>query len=542
MGHTESYVPGLVLPDDYGEPRARLTLTRAVQNSMWEVHPPGWYAFMWVWTKLFGIGLTSVRMPGVLLSALCILLVFRLGALEGQPRAGLVAAALTALNGHQIYWAQVARPSAMLAFLGLLASILLLHAARRGPRARLALLGYGVTAWVGLTVEYYFWIFLAAHVLWNLVAGGRHRGAFTAILRTQLIAVILASPVVTLALFQSRAAHFEGNIAHGYRDLLQVGFLFVSVSPLEYDVPADVELWLPWIGIALLVAGLAAMRPRPVAGDGGESDASGTELRGPGLLGTAAIAVGMTAIVTLAAGRYALYAPAKQTKLLATAALPGIALVTALLFKEPGGPLARLLRAVVWKRVAAAPSLIVTMAVLPALLIAVATFEVPLFAARQMYVFVPYVLLVMGAGLVWIATRRNRAVAVAATTVLVLALGVAHARSYRWYDERLQSPHEYAELAAKWKPELREGDLILVEDLWATTPIFYYVDLHRYRFIPRDWAAAVAKHPDARVWRLAFHNFPVPEGQREALAGRRLERTIDARGVSVELWVPEGPP
>jgi hypothetical protein len=472
--------------------------------------------------------------------------------MEGHRRAGLVAAGLVALNGHQIYWAQVARPSAMLAFLGLLACVLMLRAARGGPRARWALAGYGITVWTGLTVEYYFWIFLAAHVAWNLLAGGRHRGAFSAIFRVQLLAIILASPIVTLALFQSRQAHFEGNVLHGYRDLLQVGFLFVSVSPLKYPAPEDVTRWLPWVGATLLVAGLIAMRARGAAAAGTTAVARAaaprsdspllpeTPLAGPPLAAMVVVAAVMTAAVVLAAGRYAAFAPAKHGKLLTTAALPAFALSAAVVLREPAGLFFRPLRELVWPRIAAAPSLAVTMALLPALAIALATFQVPLFAARQMYVFVPYVLLVMGAGLVWTAGRRPRGAGLAAAAALAVVLGAAHARSLRWYEARLQSPHEYSELAAQWKPELRDDDLILVEDLWATTPVFYYVELNRYRFIPRDWPAAVAKHPGARVWRLAFHNFPVPEGQREALAGRRLERTIDARGVSVELWVPEG--
>ncbi|HMB69773.1 MAG TPA: glycosyltransferase family 39 protein [bacterium] len=553
MGHTESYVPGIVLPDDYGEPRARVTLKRAVVNSMWEVHPPGWYALMWGWTKVFGTGLTAVRMPGVLLSTGCVLLVFLLGAMEGNRRAGLVAAGLVALNGHQIYWAQVARPSAMLAFLGLLACVLMLHAVRGGPRARWALAGYGAVIWLGLTIEYYFWIFLAAHIAWNLLAGAKHRGAFSAILRVQLLAIILASPIVTLALFQSREAHFEGNVLHGYRDLLQLGFLFVSVSPLDYPAPEDVTRWLPWVGAVLLVAGLLAMRGRrgvaARGGGNGDGDAASAQaaahgvvpaagVRGPGLPWMIAAAVVMTGVVFLAARQYAVYSPAKAGKLLTTAAFPAFALSAAIVLREPGGLLFQPLRSLVWPRVTAAPSLAVTMAFLPALAIAVATFQVPLFAARQMYVFVPYVLLVMGAGMVWIAGRKPRMAGLAAATALAVVLGVAHARSYRWYETRLQSPHEYSELAEKWKPEIRDDDLILVEDLWATTPVFYYVELNRYRFIPRDWEAAVAEHPDARVWRLAFHNFPVAQGQRDALAGHRLERTIGARGVSVELWVP----
>ncbi|MGQ0720133.1 MAG: glycosyltransferase family 39 protein [Candidatus Eiseniibacteriota bacterium] len=532
MGHTESYVPGIVLPDDFGEPRARLTLDRAVVNSMWEVHPPGWYALMWFWTKAFGTSLLAIRLPGVLLSTACIALVFLLARLEGDRRAAFVAAALVAFSGHQIYWSQVARPAAMLCFLALAASVLLLRVSSGGKR-RPALLLYGTTLTLGLVIEYYFWIFAATHVLWNLVENRRAPRTAVAVLRTQLLAVVLASPIVTLAVFQSRAAHFEGDLIEGVRDLLQLGFLFVETNPVPYAVPRWAPLVLPVVGAVLFAAGLFAVRGRT-------RERQPEEMQGPNLGWLAGAGVVMTGVVLAAARFYAGYAPAKAGTLSATAVFPALLVLVAALARRPDSVLVR-----IWTRLldtlhrgSASLSLAATLAVVPTVVVAAATAFTPLFAERQMILFVPFLLIVLARGVAWLANRRNRAAAVVVALVLTLGLGAAHAASLRWYAGRVQSPHDYRGLAERWKPALQDGDLVFVIDHWCTTPIFYYVELGRYRFVPRNWEAVAAKEPRARVWRLAFDGFPVPEEMQRALLGHRRIESLKAEGVTAELYVP----
>jgi 4-amino-4-deoxy-L-arabinose transferase-like glycosyltransferase len=532
MGHTESYVPGIVLPDDFGEPRARLTLDRAVVNSMWEVHPPGWYALMWFWTKAFGTSLFAIRLPGVLLSTACVALVFLLARLEGDRRAALVAAAFTAFSGHQIYWSQIARPAAMLCFLALAASVLLLLVSS-GGRRRAVLLAYGAALTVGLLVEYYFWIFAATHVLWNLVENRKAPRTAIAVLRVQLLAVVLASPIVTLAVFQSRAAHFEGDLIEGVRDLLQLGFLFVETNPVPYAVPRWAPLVLPVVGAALFAWGLFAARGRTWA-------KLPEEMQGPGLAVLAGAGAVMTGVVLAAAKFYAGYAPAKATTLFATAAFPVLLVLVGVIARRPDSlPVrawTRLLDSV--HRGSDSLSLAATLAVVPTVVVAAATTWTPLFAERQMILFVPFFLVVLARGTAWLANRRNRVAAVAVGTVLALGLGAAHAASIRWYAGRVQSPHDYRGLAERWEPALQDGDLIFVIDHWCTTPIFYYVELHRHRFVARNWEEVAAKEPRARVWRLAFDGFPVPEEMQRALMGHRRIESLRAEGVTAELYVP----
>jgi hypothetical protein len=185
-----------------------------------------------------------------------------------------------------------------------------------------------------------------------------------------------------------------------------------------------------------------------------------------------------------------------------------------------------------------AHSLAATLAVVPTLVVAAATTLTPLFAERQMIVFVPFLMVVLARGVVRIADRRNRAATAAVATALAVALLAVHVASIRWYADRVQSPHDYRGLAEQWKPKLADGDVVFVLDHWCTTPIFYYVDLHRYRFVARGWEAVVTQEPSARVWRLAFEGFPVPEEMQQALMGHHRVESVKVEGVAAELWVP----
>jgi hypothetical protein len=126
MSHPELFVPGIDLPEDISAPPPLLSLPQA----MWwhfhtEVHPQGYYFFMWGWTKLFGTSLSALRLPSVILGTLSLILVFCLASQVFDRWTGLIGMALLAFNGHHLYWSQMARMYSMLCFLGLLSTLLL---------------------------------------------------------------------------------------------------------------------------------------------------------------------------------------------------------------------------------------------------------------------------------------------------------------------------------------------------------------------------------------------------------------------------------
>jgi len=78
---------------------------------------------MYPWTRLFGTSLFALRFPSVLFGIGSILLLALLGARLHGPRVGLLAAALMAFNGMQIFWSQMARMYAMICCLALLTTL-----------------------------------------------------------------------------------------------------------------------------------------------------------------------------------------------------------------------------------------------------------------------------------------------------------------------------------------------------------------------------------------------------------------------------------
>ncbi len=103
-----------------------------------EGNPPLFYTLLFGWIRMFGLGEASVRLPSVLASALTIAVVFELGRALADRRAGLIAAALFALNPVQVFYAQEARSyglQVLLAALCLLSLSIFLRGAR-GARGR----------------------------------------------------------------------------------------------------------------------------------------------------------------------------------------------------------------------------------------------------------------------------------------------------------------------------------------------------------------------------------------------------------------------
>lgn len=525
MGHTEIFVPGVDLPSDHGEPRGRLTLSRTVTNSLWEPHPPGWYVAMWFWVKAFGVSLFAIRLPSVLFGLGCVLLVYRLAVQEGSRARGLIAAAFLAFHGHQIYWAQIARPSTNIEFLGLLATVLLFSLARGGRRA--TAIGYAAVSVIGLAFDYYFWLLFLAHILWALYDGWRDRSRALALLRLQMLAVCLAAPMVTLSIFQSRAAHFEKDLVNDLTDFFRLGFLFTGKSPVPHAIPDGIARFLAPLGVGLSLLGLAVSRPRNGKPAGDPPPAPGL-----GFLGVAAVLM-IVVIVGASAAFLRNYVPDKTAVLFGTAALPAATFLVAWLFRTPDAPLSRLWDAVASPLGAGTRplSLIATMAVVPTALVTGVTLFFPLFVARHMLVFVPYLVLLMAGAVVWLAGRG--AGGKLASGAVAGMVAVAAFQSVGWYADRIHSPEDYERLADAWLPELREGDTLLLWDHWSTSPMLYYVNHRKYDLVWENHRDALAGGRGGdRVWRLALAAFPVPEDIAAAVEGRREVQRVEARGIA----------
>jgi len=91
----------------------------AMWNSMVsvETNPPLYFALGWIWAHLFGNGAVALRSLSALAGTVLIPIAFLCGRELVSRRAGLVAAALTALSPFMIYYSQEAREYMLLAAL-----------------------------------------------------------------------------------------------------------------------------------------------------------------------------------------------------------------------------------------------------------------------------------------------------------------------------------------------------------------------------------------------------------------------------------------
>jgi uncharacterized membrane protein len=422
-----------------------------VTATLWDVHPPTWFLAMWSWTKLFGVSLFAIRLPSVLFGTLAVALTFWLATLDIDWKTGLLGAAFLAFNGHQILWSQLARPYTVTCCIGLCASGFLLLAQRPGRRQSMWTWLYGATALGGLYTLYYFWPVFLTHALWVAVAGRRQPQRFYGLLRLQLLLLILASPIVTLAVFQSRQSYLSDDGFAFFTDFVRFAFLFEPDGDVvrPFSRPAEVAFLVG--SVLLLALGLTRGTRRGV-------QSNGTSVPGPSLSTLALTTIVSCICVAAAAIAFRTKSPHKALQLAATIVVPiavfglavGVTRVTSFALR--------------WRREdehARAPSLVVMLAVLPTVIVAGISLAVPFLASKGMILFAPYLLIVLAAG-VWRISELGRGGRVAAVATVVI-LGAAHVASVRYHASRPFAPQDYQGLAETWEPQLHERDVVFAQ-------------------------------------------------------------------------------
>lgn len=518
MSHVEVYVPGIDLPADISEPPPRHDL-RTTVSWHWhrEPHPQAYYFLMWGWTKLFGTDLTALRLPSLLFGAASVLLIFAVGRREYGADVGLLAAGLLAFNGHQIYWSQHARMYAMSMFLGLLSLWFLIRVLRAGRRAPWMEAGYVGATTAGVYTQLYFWPFLAAQMLWALIARRRDGAPLRRLFSLQALCVILGSPMWTHAVYQARHEPQDATSLAFAQDFLNFGFLF---RPDDWSlVPRDIP-WLPEAGLTVLA--LAAVwlffRSRRHA----RMPESGGEALAP--LPLFVLAAGFALIIVALARE----ASRRNTLMAATALVPLLAASGATLFARLGPVRAPLspersrspwLAPVPWAGLGTA-----------ALVMLMGLFE-PFLTPRGMLVALPPLLVVLAVGL-----RELARWAPAAGVAVLVAVAGAHVASILYYRE-LPAPNDYRALASAMTSEFESEDVILVRGRdWVTTPIFYHLQGNHHRLIARNHAEEIERRGVDRVWVLRFSRRPLRPDVEAAVDGFEAAARVEALRSEATLY------
>ncbi len=545
VSHVEMYVPGIRLPHGISTPEERLGLVKVVTSTLnSDTHPPAFYVVMWGWTKIFGTSARSIRLPSALFGIASIPLMFWLGAVTNQPKAGWIAAALLAINGHQVFWSQVARMFTLSCFLGLLATILLLKLARQNHTSRWLKLSYAAVLLFGLCTHIFLWLILASHMVWTAANAWRERQPMPAALKLQLVVAILGSPLLAFSAYQTgnTLATLSSNTLVYAREFVQFAFAFplLGFSSGLYRNYGAIPDNNPHLSIARwLFFGLSVILF--VAGCGAASTSRKRlflETHGPswklwlwsGALGTLSI------LVFIWFARSFAHPPATLRKTEQMIVVPLILAIAAILIERNWAKLSsgtsRLVRN---QLLSGEQSLIVILATVPLLLLAIVSLGKPILNGRGMLPLAPYILLLLSSGMARLG--RNPIV----LTALLLAVGAAQFIGLRQYGGMTAGRADYKSLAAALGPQLESADLLFLHHEFYSTPLFFDMNSGWSRFVGRDYSMETRNHPHARVWALWFYNYE-PElsaAMQAALANYRREETIEVAGGQAILYLPK---
>jgi mannosyltransferase len=228
-----------------------------------ESAPPLYYVLAWLWTQVTGTGEFGLRSLSALAGVATVPVVYLVGLELRGRRAGLVAAALVAVNPMLLWYSQEARAYALLV---LLCAISLLYCVRalRGGRGR-DFTAWGVVSALALATHYFAVFPIAAEALLLM----RRRGRATA--RGLWIIALTGALLAPLVLHQVSKAHAEwiANFTLGHR-------LWETASAFVVGETADIisRPERPALAIAPLLLALSALALLALRGDRDERRAA----------------------------------------------------------------------------------------------------------------------------------------------------------------------------------------------------------------------------------------------------------------------------
>jgi hypothetical protein len=176
-----------------------------------ESAPPLYYALAWVWTQLTGTGEFGLRSLSALAGVATVPVAYLLGCELRGRRAGLMAAALLAVNPMLLWYSQEARAYSLLALLCAVSLLFCVRALRSGRKRDFTF--WGIASALALATHYFAFFALAAEAVLLLRRRGR---ASLAGLWIIALAGLLLAPLV---IHQMSYGHAEwiSNFTLGHR-------------------------------------------------------------------------------------------------------------------------------------------------------------------------------------------------------------------------------------------------------------------------------------------------------------------------------------
>ncbi len=276
--HDEVITAARVIPGSF------IDMLREVKGS--ESNPPLYYVLAWGWAKAFGTGEVGLRSLSALFGAATVPVVYLIGRELVSKRAGLIAAAIAAVNPMLIWYSQEARSYALLVFFGALGLLFFARALETRRGWDLAL--WALASALALCSHYFAVFAVAIEAAWLLFA---LRSDWRRVLPAVGAVVAVGLALLPLISAQVNPTHI-GWIDHSPLSTrvfeTGVSFLAGETGHVIAEPPRERYALIPalLIGVALLLVALRGSR---------------RERRGT----TLALAVGVGVVLLAAAAAFA---------------------------------------------------------------------------------------------------------------------------------------------------------------------------------------------------------------------------------------------
>ncbi|HVD87234.1 MAG TPA: glycosyltransferase family 39 protein [Solirubrobacterales bacterium] len=241
--HDEIVTASRVLRDGFGHAMDAVGFSESA--------PPLYYALAWVWTQVTGTGEYGLRSLSALAGVATVPVAYLIGCELRGRRAGLMTAALVAVNPMLLWYSQEARAYSLLTFFCALSLLYCARALRYGRRRDYT--AWGIASALALATHYFAVFPLVAEVA--LLARRRGRDSLAGLWIIALACVLLAP----LAIHQMSYGHAEwiGRFTLGHR-LWETAATFLTgetgdiIGGPERPTLAFVPLALSLLAFALL--------------------------------------------------------------------------------------------------------------------------------------------------------------------------------------------------------------------------------------------------------------------------------------------------
>lgn len=245
--HDEVITAARVIPGSF------IDMLHQVKGS--ESNPPLYYVLAWGWAKLFGTGEVGLRSLSALFGVATVPIAYCLGAELTNRRAGLVVAALVAVNPMLIWYSQEARSYALLVFFGALSLLFFARALRTRSGRDLTL--WALASALALCSHYFAVFAVMIEALWLLVAlRARWRSVVPAVAGVALVGLALL-PLIDFQVNPTHIGWIDFTPLSGRFFQAGISFLVGETGHVIAEPPRERYALLPVIltgGALLLIA------------------------------------------------------------------------------------------------------------------------------------------------------------------------------------------------------------------------------------------------------------------------------------------------